>query len=147
MGVYTKKYDTIVDRLISECAIYPAFDIDTTKVLPKGFKTLKAVWDTGADTTCIHPRIVKELGLEPYGQMEIEGYGGVEIDDTYAVHLKLPTGDWAFCMEVSASDNMKSFDIIIGMDVIGFGDFCFTNKDEKSCFSFRIPSEEHIELK
>ena len=58
MGVYTKKYDTIVDRLISECAIYPAFDIDTTKVLPKGFKTLKAVWDTGADTTCIHPRIV-----------------------------------------------------------------------------------------
>ena len=137
----------MVDRLISECSIYPAFDIDTTKVLPKGLKTLKAVWDTGADTTCIHPRIVKELGLEPYGQMEIEGYGGIEIDDTYAVHLKLPTGDWAFCIEASASENLKSFDIIIGMDVIGFGDFCFTNKDEQSCFSFRIPSEEHIELK
>lgn len=43
MGVYTKKYDTVVDRLISECSIYPAFDIDTTKVLPNGFKTLKAV--------------------------------------------------------------------------------------------------------
>lgn len=28
MGVYTKKYDTVVDRLISECSIYPAFDID-----------------------------------------------------------------------------------------------------------------------
>lgn len=137
----------MVDRLISECAIYPAFDRDTTKFLPKGFKTLKAVWNTGADTTCIHPCIVKELGLEPYRQMEIEGYGGLEIDDTYAVHLKLPTGDWAFYIEASASDNLKSFDIIIGKDVIGFGDFCFTNKDEKSCYSFRIPSEEHIELK
>lgn len=92
-------------------------------LLPRGFKTLKAVWDAGADTTCIHPRIVKELGFEPYGQMEIEGYGGVEIDETYAVHLKLPTGDWSFCIEASASDNLKSFDIIIGMDVIGFGDF------------------------
>lgn len=55
---------------------------------------MKAVWDTGADTTCIHPRIVKELGLEPYGQMEIEGYGGIGIDDTYAVHLKLPKVIW-----------------------------------------------------
>lgn len=58
--------------------------------------------------------------------MEIEGYGGVEIDDTYAVHLKLPIGDRAFCIEASASDNLKSFDIIIGMDAIGFGDFCET---------------------
>ena len=147
MGVYTKKYDTVVERLISECSVYPAFDIESTKVLPKGFKSMNAVWDTGAEITCIHPRIVKKLGLKPYGKIEVEGYGGVEVDETYAVHLKLPTGDWAFCIEASASDNLKTFDIVIGMDVIAFGDFCFTNKDEKSCFSFRIPSKEHIELK
>ncbi|MCF0184148.1 MAG: aspartyl protease family protein [Bacteroidaceae bacterium] len=147
MGVYTKQYDTRVKKLTSECSIYPTFDLDTIKALPKGFKSINAVWDTGADLTCIHPRIVKELGLEPYGQIEIEGYGGVEIDNTYAVHLKLPTNDWVFCVEASASENLKSFDIVIGMDVIGHGDFCFTNKDDKSCFSFRIPSTEHIILK
>ena len=92
------------------------------------------MWDTGADTTCIHPRIVKELGLELYGQMEIVGYGGVEIDDTYAVHLKLPTGDWAFCIEASAIANLKSFYIIIGMDVIRFADFCFlSNSCDNRC--------------
>lgn len=58
---------------------------------------------THVDTACIRTRI----GFEPCGQMEIEGYCGVEIDDTYAVHLKLPTGDLAFCIETFTSDNLN----------------------------------------
>ncbi len=31
-------------------------------------------------------------------------------------------------------------EVLIGMDIIGAGDFAVTNKDEKTTFSFRIPS-------
>ena len=38
-------------------------------------------------------------------------------------------------------------DVVIGMDIISLCDFCFTNKDNASCFSLRHPSNEKIILK
>ncbi len=38
-----------------------------------------------------------------------------------------------------------SVDVLIGMDVIGLGDFSITNKDGKTTFSFREPSMEEID--
>ena len=37
-------------------------------------------------------------------------------------------------------------DIIIGMDTITRGDLAITNKNGETWFSFRIPSQEHIEF-
>ena len=41
----------------------------------------------------------------------------------------------------------REYDTIIGMDIIGMGDFCFTNADDRSLFSFRFPAKEHLYLK
>ena len=35
---------------------------------------------------------------------------------------------------------------LIGTDVITLGDMCISDKDDQTCFSFRLPSKEHIEL-
>ena len=37
-------------------------------------------------------------------------------------------------------------DVLIGMDIIGRGDFAVTNKNDKTVFSFRIPSLECIDF-
>ena len=36
--------------------------------------------------------------------------------------------------------------LLIGMDIIVFGDFLITNKDGKTTFQFRTPSEGEVEL-
>jgi hypothetical protein len=37
-------------------------------------------------------------------------------------------------------------DVLVGMDVIGIGDFAVTNKDGKTVFSFRLPSVECLDF-
>jgi len=40
----------------------------------------------------------------------------------------------------------EDIDVLIGMDVIVFGDFLITNADGKTTFQFRTPSEGGVEL-
>lgn len=39
----------------------------------------------------------------------------------------------------------QGIDVLIGMDIISIGDFAVSNFDRKTQFSFRIPSQEHVE--
>jgi len=41
---------------------------------------------------------------------------------------------------------IRDFDVLIGMDIIGNGNFAVTNKDSKTVFSFRMPSVERIDF-
>ena len=141
MGVFSKQYDTIVDNVLIECDICP-MDFSSGCV----FHTDRALWDTGATTTIISSRIVRELKLEAFEQANVSGIGGVNDVNTYLVHISLPTGDTYTYLEVMESD-FEDYDVIIGMDIIGTGDFCFTNADGRSLFSFRYPAKEHIILK
>ena len=42
--------------------------------------------------------------------------------------------------------DIEDYDMLIGMDIITLTDFCITNKDKKTKFAFRTPSEGGIEL-
>ncbi|MBR1932665.1 MAG: hypothetical protein IJ841_03165 [Prevotella sp.] len=42
--------------------------------------------------------------------------------------------------------DFQDIDVLIGIDVIVFGDFLITNKDDKTTFQFRTPSEGGVEL-
>lgn len=142
MGVYNKLYDTVVENVLTECDIRPC-DFQTGQV----FHTDSALWDTGATNTIISSRVVRQLHLEPFLQAGISGIGGGVNDvNTYLVHVSIPTGDTVTYLEVMESD-FEDYDIIIGMDIIGMGDFCFTNAEGHSLFSYRIPTKEHIKLK
>ena len=100
--------------------------------------------DTGASNTLISKRIVEVLKLIPIDESHISGYNeGVDVMNAYLVHIGLPTGDIITDVIVSEFDT-NEYDMVIGMDVICKGDFAITNKNEKTTFSFRIPSEEEI---
>ena len=57
----------LVEDIMTECDIY--------SVNGRKFHTECAIWDTGADTTIISSRIVKELNLQPYKAGGISGGG------------------------------------------------------------------------
>ncbi len=137
MPTYKKEYTTLVEDIMTECDIY--------SVNGRKFHTERAVWDTGADTTIISSRIVKELNLQPYKAGGISGIGGATGSNVYLVHVLVPTGDFVTSVEVMENDFLD-IDVLIGMDVIVFGDFLITNKDNMTTFQFRTPSEGGVEL-
>ena len=137
MPTYKKEYTTLVEDIMTECDIY--------SVNGRKFHTDRAVWDTGADTTIISSRIVKELNLQPYKAGGISGIGGATGSNVYLVHVLVPTGDFVTSVEVMEND-FQDIDVLIGMDVIVFGDFLITNKDNMTTFQFRTPSEGGVEL-
>ena len=137
MATYKKEYPYLVEDIVTPLEIYSA---DGHK-----FHTERAIWDTGADTTIISSRIVKQLNLQPYKQGGISGIGGATGSNVYLVHVLVPTGDFVTSVEVMESD-FEDIDVLIGMDVIVFGDFLITNKDGKTTFQFRTPSEGSVEL-
>ncbi len=149
MASYTLRSETPMLDILTECSVYQAIPTDKIKSesdLPEAYNVKSALWDTGAEATLINPRVVNALKLQRFSQTQLDGIGGDEIDDTYLVHIKLPTGDFAFNVEATETANTGDYDVVIGMDIIAYGDFAFTNKDFKSVFSFRFPSEEHIEF-
>ena len=70
MPTFKKEYSTLVEDIMTDCDIYSAYG--------HKYHTERALWDTGADTTIISSRIVKELALQPYKAGGISGIGGVQ---------------------------------------------------------------------
>ena len=143
MGTYTQRHTNNVDCVVTESYVYsPTNLLGKEKV--KRVKVTKTLWDTGASATLISKRVVNVLNLKSVGKSGVSGYNnGVDIKDTYLIHLGLPTGDVVtnvVAMEFDSDD----YDVVIGMDVICQGDMALTNKDGNTTFSYRIPSKEEI---
>lgn len=90
-------------------------------------------------------KVVKDLGLVPTGAINVHGVHGAELRDTYLTFFYLPNNVIVGGLEVTDGD-IAGADALIGMDIIGRGDFAVTNKDGKTTFSFRIPSQEKIDF-
>ena len=145
MSSFKKEYGDIADAIMTSAAVFPAVELETGYPLPSHYSTENAAWDTGAQFTFISPRVVEALNLKPHREGEIMGIGGDQTAKTYMVHIALPNGYLIHDVEVYCSD-IDDYDILVGMDIITLTDFCITNKDDKTTFAFRIPSEGGIEL-
>lgn len=110
------------------------------------YMSQNAMWDTGATNTLISSKIVKTLGLKPFGKSGISSANGIIETNTYLVHVSIPTGS-VVTNVLALEDENDDYEVVISMDIISRGDFVFTNHEGHSTFSFRIPSEEEIVLK
>ena len=131
MATFSKTFSNIVDVVLTECTLRPVGG-------GRPFYTDKTMWDTGSENTLVSSRIIKEMGLQPIGQVGVSGIGGNTVSNAYYIHLDLNSGDVIAYLEVLESD-FDDYDVIIGMDVIGYGDFHLDNSSGHSVFSFRIP--------
>lgn len=136
ISVFTEKYDKIQRRLINSAVVE-----SSQNVLP-----VKAQWDTGATGTCISRELVNRLNLMPTGKVKVSTPSGVGVMNKYVINLVLNNEIRIQNLIVMDSEiGKQGIDVLIGMDIISTGDFAVSNFDEKTQFSFRIPSQEHVE--
>jgi hypothetical protein len=97
-----------------------------------------AVWDTGASCSMISEGLAYELNLDPTGETEIEHVWGRAEVRTYDITITLPNGyeftGWSVC-----GGSMKDVDLLIGMDIMVYGDFAVSHAGDTK-FTFQIPS-------
>jgi predicted aspartyl protease len=140
---FTCRYNVRSLRLTSEIEIFPAFDPSQSQ--EKG-KKYQALYDTGATHSSISPKVVAELGLASVGAQKV-GVGGGELTTTvHLVNIGLPNKVMFQMMRVAQISLHGHIDALIGMDILGVGDFAVTHHKGTTTFSFCCPSRKEIDF-
>lgn len=105
--------------------------------------TVTAIWDTGASHTAFTSALIKKLRLIRTGGGFYHTSKGGRRTTHYGanIHLsqKLLFPSWPV-MEA----NIHGAEVLLGMDIIGKGDFAISNYPGMPIFSFRYPSQDRI---
>ena len=136
--VFTKKYPEIQRKIITNAII------DTNGIsMP-----VRIQQDTGATGTCISKEVVSKLQLIPIGMVNVHTPSGIGTMNQYTINLILNNEiifhNWVV---MDSEIGKQGIDVLIGIDIISNGDFAISNYEGRTQFSFRIPSQEHIEYK
>ena len=103
---------------------------------------VEALWDTGAEVSCMKPALFERLKLYPLdvaNHTELAGVGGSVMAKSTLVNLFITNNlEIEYC-PVYVLDFPGDTDFLIGMDIIGMGDFAISNTNNKTSFSFVIP--------
>lgn len=129
---FTKEFTPLKNRLVNRVTItYEGKSVE-----------VDALWDTGATCSCISHDVVKNLGLISVGKRDILTPSGKEVYDTFNVNITLP--NHFICEDVVVNDSeigQQGLGMLVGMDIITRGDFCVSNFNNKTVFTFRVPSQ------
>ena len=151
---FTTKYDRRLRVLSNQVGVFLPITQEEAKTQNIKIKEYLAIWDTGATHSAITKNVVDDLSLQPTGMRETKHAGGKSSNNTYLVNIALPNRVIVPSVRVTEvqlipDDNVsddKQPQLLIGMDIIGLGDFAVTNANGKTAFSFRIPSVEEIDF-
>lgn len=127
---------------------------EETKEKNLKIKEYLAIWDTGATNSVITKKVANDLGLKPISVAEVRHAGGRSTVNVYLVNIGLPNRVMITNIRVSEADlteddnvpEAEQSHVLIGMDIIGAGDFAVTNQGGKTTMSFRFPSLEEIDF-
>ncbi len=130
--------------LINTCGISEAFDPNASDARPSKVE-FNALWDTGATHCVITQAVIDACGLAPIGRTEVTGVHGKAESDVYLVNISLPNNVEFVGISVTKGE-LGDADILIGMNIITQGDFAVTSFNGITKFSFKVPSEDHIDF-
>lgn len=119
--------------------------LDQSKGPDKQTADLVGIWDTGASGTMITQRVVDELDIKPIGRTEVHHAQGTDESPVFLVDIQLPMMVVIQSLAVTLGKLPTGVDVLIGMDVIGTGDFAITNVGGLTTMSFRVPSQVKID--
>ena len=142
---FTTIYESLVDTLTNTCRVSNSWDpFSEDSKLP--MMSVTAIWDTGATHSVISQRVVDECGLIPEGMTDVyHAQGRAEEVPMYSVNIELPNEVMFPGLLVTLGDFLGG-DVLIGMDIIGAGDFAVTNNNGATKFSYRYPSSADIDF-
>ena len=141
----TVDYDDLARSLITEVIIQPAFDPGQITETDMPYAPFLAILDTGATITTISQKVVQTLHLHPIGVIQVDSISHRYFSNVYLVNIALRNKVGLSAMHV-VEGNIRSADVLLGMDVITRGDLAISNKNGKTTFSFRMPSIERIDF-
>ena len=132
---FTMEYESLMQRL--------AIPIDICQCTDESpLFRIKALWDTGAMTSCISDKMARKIGLKPIdngigvtpaGQIEIQYYF---VDIYLSRDIVIPNIKVAgFPLEKHDTD------FLIGMDVIKKGNLCIKSTDGKTTIIFETTDQ------
>ncbi len=142
---FTVNYKGLVNVLKSDALISRAFNPAAT-ANPPLLRKFIAIWDTGASGTVITQKVIDECKLKPIGMANVITAKGKMTTQVYLVNIVMPNEVGVYNLRATRGNTGKDADILIGMDIIGRGDFAVTGKDGKTTFSFRMPSCDCIDF-
>jgi hypothetical protein len=95
----------------------------------------ETMWDTRAAKSVITERVVKALGLKPIRKGFTQGVNGLGKSQAYVVNIYLPSQITIHELTVvSAHPGKIWWNVLLGMDIIGTGDFSITNRNGNTEF-------------
>lgn len=142
---YTLTGNGLLRKLVTPLEIATVMDPQTASAQPPRIHQVKALWDTGATTTSISPAVAVVLGLVPIGVAKVGHAEGQAVCPTHIVDLRFPGLTFEGVQVIEMKGLGVDEDVLVGMDVIGTGDFAVTNVGGKTKMSFRHPSCEEID--
>jgi len=140
---FTCRYNSRSLRLISDVEIFPA--ASTPDQANPGRK-YKALYDTGATHSSISPQVVADLQLGSIGAINVGVGGGTLPTTAHLVNIGLPNKVMFQMWRVSKVSLHGGIDVLIGMDILGIGDFTVTHYNGNTTFSFCCPSRREIDF-
>lgn len=145
---FTVGWNGRASALVSEVGVSLPFDPATNLGLQPPILNYQAIWDTGATSSVVTKDVADKLGLKPISKTEVHGVGGVKIENVYLVNIYLPNKVALPHVRVTECARLAGdgFGVLIGMDIIGAGDFAVTNVEEKTVMTFRVPSIKKIDF-
>ncbi len=110
--------------------------------------TYQAIWDTGATNTVVTSKVTTECDLPHIDFCEVHGVSGIVRTKVYLAAIILPNSVGIYPVRVTEGNlpGGDNGDVLIGMDIINLGDFSITNFNNKTVFSFRVPSRCHVDF-
>lgn len=137
---FTVRYSGRTNVLISKVGVSQAFDPEATTNRPQ-ITELKSIWDTGASCTLISKQYATQIGLIPSGKTTITGVNHTTEENTYLVNVYLPNKVCLTYVQIAEAPALSDdAGMLIGMDIIGSGDFSVFTEDGKTVMSYRFPS-------
>ena len=103
---------------------------------------IDALWDTGAEVSCIKQSLWDKLKLRQPKHSErtvISGIGGDISANSASVRIWLTSDLLIRLWPVYVVDFPGDAELLIGMDIITLGDFAICNSDGKTSVSFAVP--------
>ena len=146
---FTSRYDRLSNVLANQVGVTATFDAtDDSQIEPavRSARPFTAVWDTGATNSVITQKVIDDCGLKPTGIVQVNTAQGSYRTETFLAAILLPNRVSFPEVKVSKGILTGFTDVLIGMDIIGAGDFAVTNVDGETVFSFRLPSVECIDF-
>ena len=111
------------------------------------FREYKSIWDTGATRTVITGRVVEDCNLKAIGISRVRGVNDVRSAEAYLINIRLLNDVEFGNLRVIGTERLSGgADVLIGMDIIGAGDFAVSNYEGRTDVHISLPFAERIDF-